>query len=106
MQFLVRPRQSGKTFEIVDWVRQGKATDSYPFHSRVIVTPNIAQADLIRRTYPLLDYREVFSLSEWKNARLGAQPVEVGIDNVDLILHEMLGWPSQISLVTATGEVV
>ena len=103
-QIIVRPRQAGKTHAAVEWVLEGEATDSYPGWTRVLLTQSITEADRVRQAFPELDYRQVFSFNEWRNARLGAKPVEVAVDNADMILASLLGQtPSRI---TMTGGVI
>lgn len=101
MKVIVNGRQAGKTYTLVQWVKEGERTDSYPFWSRVILTHNIADADRLRKDYDL-DYRQVFSIGEWGSARLGPRSVELGLDNVDLLLQRMLG--QMPSVITATGR--
>lgn len=100
MKFIVLPRQAGKTHMLVEWVRKGVETRSYPFWSRVILTPNIREADRIRGEYQL-DYTQVYSLDEWRTAHLGPRSVEIGVDNLDWVLRDLLG---DVRVVTATGE--
>lgn len=101
MKFMVTGRAHGKTSTLVEWVKQGEPTDSYPFWTRVILCPDFRQAQQLRMDFDL-EYRQVFGIDEWKRARLGARPVELAIDNVDLFLEYELG--GGIKLVTATGE--
>jgi len=104
MNIIVRPRQAGKTHEIVQWVLAGEKTDSYPGWTRVLLAISIAEAGRIRDAYPDLDYRQVFSWYEWQGARLGPKPVEVAIDNVDLVLQHILRQP--VALATTTGAAL
>lgn len=100
---IVRPRRAGKTYESVQWVLAGQRTDSYPGWSRVLLTGSIQEAERIRSAHPELEYRQVFSWSEWQAARLGKKPVEVGIDNADMILSTIL--QQQVGLITMNGVV-
>lgn len=101
MKVTVNGRQSGKTYALVQWVKEGVETDSYPGWSRVILTHTIDEAIRLRADYDL-DYRQVFSVEEWRSARLGHLPVEVGVDNADLFLHRLIG--QRPSRVTMTGS--
>lgn len=102
MKVIVNGRQSGKTYALVQWVREGVATDSYPGWSRVILTITINEAERLRRDYEL-DYRQVFSVNEWQTARIGRKPVEIAVDNADLVLASYLGQhPAQITLTGST----
>lgn len=102
-QIVVRPRQAGKTSAAVQWVREGVSTNSYPFWSRVLLVPSIHEAGRIRKDYPELDYRQVFSFAEWRNARLGRMPVEVAVDNVEALIAQTIG--QRASFLTLNGEV-
>ena len=103
MKVFARGRQAGKTHTLVEWVREGVETDSYPGWSRVLLTHSLDEAQRLRTRYDL-DYRQVFAATEWKAARLGRRPVEVALDNADLVLMAYLGqMPSQI---TVTGRSI
>lgn len=99
MRVLAWPRKWGKTYALVRWVKQGNKTNSYPFWDRVIITFNLREADRLRKDHGL-DYRQVFSAEEWQHARKGSKPVEVGIDNVDILLRSMYG---DVEMITVTG---
>lgn len=104
MKFMIAGRREGKTCELVRWALEGHETNSYPFWSRVILTCSISRADQIRKDYPELDYRQVFSMHEWMHARLGKsiKPVEIGIDDInDYLAHEF----GNVTFVTASGEL-
>lgn len=101
MKILVDSRQTGKTDKLVEWVRQGEKIYSYPHWTRVILTSSIVEAERVRTIYNL-DYRQVFSVGEWRHAKLGLSPVEIGIDNLDLVLRNLLGFVPDIA--TLTGE--
>lgn len=102
MYVIVNGRQAGKTYALVQWVKDGERTDSYPGWSRVILTHTIADADRLRKDYDL-DYRQVFGVEEWRKARIGRLPVAVAVDNADLVLASYLGqMPSTVSI---TGRV-
>lgn len=101
VQVVARARRNGKTTEAVEWVLAGEATDSYPFWTRVLLVPTIDAADNARRQFPALDYRQVFAWSEWQRARLGALPVEVAVDNADILIAQTIGQVAR--LVTLTG---
>lgn len=116
MKWFVSPRQTGKTTKMIDWVLEGENTDSYPFNSRVIICKSIHEADHIRGM--ILDrigkeefdrryaYNMVYHLSDWQRARIGAAPIEVSIDNADVILRGLVENPGIVlTQVTATGVV-
>lgn len=102
VQVIARPRRNGKTTEAVKWVLEGDSTDSYPFWTRVLLVPSIAAADYVRRQFPALDYRQVFAWNEWRSARRGALPVEVAVDNADLLIAQYIGQVA--GFVTLTGD--
>lgn len=102
MKVIVNGRQAGKTYALVQWVKEGEQTDSYPGWSRVILTHNIDEAQRLRQQYDL-DYRQVFSVPEWQHARLGREPVEVALDNADITLGHLLG--QSPSLISLTGSI-
>ena len=102
MRVIVNGRQAGKTYALVQWVKEGEQTNSYPGWSRVILTHTIDEAQRLRGLYEL-DYRQVFSVSEWRTARLGRRPVDVALDNADLVLASYLGQMS--AKIAMTGSI-
>ena len=101
MKIIARGRQAGKTYELIQWAKEGVKTNSYPGWSRIILAHSIAEADRIRKDGNL-DYRQVFSVPEWQKARVGPLYVEVAVDNADTVLSFLIGqYPSVIS---ATGS--
>lgn len=94
-------RGAGKTYRLVQWVKDGEETDSYPGWSRVLLTHSIDEAQRLRSEYEL-DYRQVFSYAEWRDAHLGPKPVDIAVDNVDLLL--MGYFRSMPSLIAMTGS--
>jgi hypothetical protein len=101
-KIIARPRQAGKTHEAVQWVLAGEQTDSYPNWSRVLLCHSIEESIRIRSSFPELDYRQVFSYEEWRKARLGNKPVEVAVDNADILIERVVG--QRASVVTISGE--
>jgi phage terminase large subunit-like protein len=100
VRVIVRGRQAGKTYALIEWVKEGDKTKSYPGWSRILLCHSLDEAQRIR-TDPRygLDYHQVFAVSEWRTARLGHKPVEIAMDNVDLVLASFIGQaPSQISI--------
>ena len=103
MRVIARGRQAGKTYDLVQWVKQGEETDWYPGWSRILLCHSLEEAQRIRRSYDL-DYRQVFAVSEWKTARMARRDVEIAVDNADMVLASYLGQhPTQIS-VTGSAE--
>jgi hypothetical protein len=103
MEIIVRPRQTGKTFEMVKWVLAGRETHSYPGWSRVILTPTLDQADYIRKQYPALEYHQVYSWREWRERFPGREFVEVAVDNADEVLAQAIGQRAAVASFTG-GE--
>lgn len=101
---VARDRRAGKTTEAVGWVLEGTATDSYPFWTRVLLVPNIHAADEVRRQFPDLDYRQVFAWNEWREARLGSRPVDVAVDNADLLIAQSIGQFARFVTITGRAE--
>lgn len=98
MKVIVNGRQSGKTYQLIQWVKDGEKTDSYPGWSRILLCHSLDEAQRLRTQYDL-DYHQVFSVDEWRHARKGRKPVEVALDNADLVLGMLLGqMPACISL--------
>jgi hypothetical protein len=114
MKFIILDQGEGKTTKLIKWVKQGHEINTWPYWSRIIITHTMQNADLLRNTMRKehgmdrigLDYHQVFFLGEWQNRGQGAQreSVEVGLDNADLVLQEVLGDYTKLSVVTATGE--
>lgn len=104
MIFDIRPRQTGKTTQIVDsqWRARG-----------ILLVPDRQQVQLVMREHylPVTGYRErrqdpdsygIFTADQWlRYARHGRSPKPIYIDNVDMVLRELLG---DVRIVTATGE--
>ena len=102
MHIIVRPRQAGKTHAIVQWILAGEKTNSYPGWSRVLLCHDLASADYVRKQFPELDYRQVFSWREWRERRPGPKPVEVAVDNADLILAQAIGQYAVLGTISGT----
>jgi hypothetical protein len=102
MEIYTAGRQQGKTTYLIDWVREGIKTDSYPFWDRVILTYSIQEADRLRRKYKL-DYNQVYSTIEWTRSHIGPKPVKLAIDNADILLSEMFG-RNTVDIATFTQE--
>lgn len=103
MRVIARGRQAGKTHALIQWVKEGVETDSYPGWSRVLLTHSLEDAQRLR-TQGDLDYRQVFSVSEWRTARIGRKPVEVAADNADLLLSIYLGQTPTLIALTGSAE--
>ena len=103
MRVIARGRQAGKTHALIEWVKEGETTDSYPGWSRILLCHSLEEAQRIRTQYDL-DYRQVFAVSEWKTARMGRKPVEIVLDNADLVLASLLGQSPTRITITGSAE--
>jgi hypothetical protein len=102
MKVIVSSRRAGKTYKMVEWVKQGEKSIHYPYWTRIILAHNIAEADHLRREYEL-DYHQVFSVDEWADRRRGSRhEPEIAVDNAEFLLTRILG--SAIHQVSITGE--
>jgi hypothetical protein len=114
IEWYISNRQEGKTQDLIDWVKQGVRTSHYPGWSRIIVVPDMEQAQRLRGGDPKtnkygLEYHQVFYVSEWLHAygTLDDPIVEIGVDNVDMILARLLNNPAgRVVRATATGKVL
>ena len=105
MEVVHKGRGEGKTEELVEWVKRGVATTSYPYWSRVLLVHSLDAAQRIRvqgNKYGL-DYNQVFALREWANARLGILPVEIAIDNVEFLIQQAAG-QSRVVVISINQE--
>lgn len=90
MKLIYRRRQGGKTYELVQWVKEGEPLDKYPGWSRVILTYTEQDAKRIRREYDL-EYHQVYAYRDLRDMH-GAHRhnFKVGVDNADLLLQQLL----------------
>lgn len=112
IRWYIADRQRGKTEDLITWVKQGQKRSVWPYWTRIIIEPNMQMADLLRGGDPAtnkygLDYTQVFFLDEWLGAYRGnnIRGVEIGIDNVDILLGNLLAGWGQIARATATGDI-
>lgn len=92
MKFYIQPRQTGKTFMLMDWLHNTL--------NGVVVVHSFQERDRLARDYPFLADR-IYSIDSVIDGRLrGRRNLVVGIDNLDLILPYLIGAP--IGPVTAT----
>jgi hypothetical protein len=102
MKIIVQPRRAGKTYKLVEWVRQGKKSSDYPYWSRIMLVSNMMEAERIRNSYDL-DCHQVFTFDGWQHRYfLPTTEVEVAIDNAELIFTRMFN--SDIRMISMTGE--
>lgn len=107
MRVIARGRQAGKTYDLVQWVKQGEQTDSYPGWTRIILCHSLQEAQRIRKTAIYnLDYRQVFAISEWHSylQRTTVGTVEIAVDNADLVLASFIGQSPTYITVTGSTE--
>lgn len=115
MDFIIGDRQTGKTTKLLEWMSE--ADRSKPTEDiRVYVGHNKQETMRVYRSTMHRDYgKSIFhswqfvSVDELRSKPMwtgiqGRQNIRLGVDNLDLILPSMYGWP--IDLITATGEIV
>lgn len=94
---IVGGRRQGKTTQLLEWLREAKATNSYPYWDRVLLVHSTRRAqdlriDLRREAEAKgvansgLYYNLVYSFEEWKKACLGTGPVDIAVDDLDFLL--------------------
>lgn len=109
MRLIHRPRQNGKTSELIEWVKGGAEVPGYPGWSRVLLVSSLQQADLLRgldHGRPLA-YHQVFTFDEWRDrARYGrSRDVEVAVDNAEEALALYFGErPAVVSINDDSSE--
>lgn len=107
---VVAGRRMGKTTQLLEWLKEAKRTDSYPFWDRVLLVHDVRKAQDLRirlRTEAeqkgVADsgvyYNLVYSYEEWKRARLGRSPVDIAVDDIDFLLGSYFGQtPNLVSI--------
>lgn len=101
VEYDIRLRQAGKTYDLIEWWRQSP--------SRVIVVPDSHQVGFLRKQLPDLDNREItrriITFEDMRSGRVlrGRGDVEIGIDNLDMILQRLVSANGLLRRVTATG---
>lgn len=105
MKIIVGTRGSGKTTDLINWVKQGHVTDVYPFWSRVLVVRYRRQADRLRcGPRAQLDYRQVFYLEEFRYVHRIDPRLEVAIDELEMFLSDLFLGP--ISVFTISPDSI
>lgn len=107
MQFLITDRQEGKTTKMLAWMKA--APDDV---KRVCVCHSRREAERLRELYNFDNMGEGRQLAfDWQFVTIGQlyhmrglKNLEIGFDNVDLILQS-LAVVHPVSFVTATGEL-
>jgi hypothetical protein len=104
VKVFVAGRQTGKTYRLAEWAKKGTRVDAYPGWSRIILTHDLREAHRMRRPgNPFgLDYHQVFSVNEWRNGRFRAPDLEVGVDNIEIVLAGFLN--TRVSAGAINGE--
>lgn len=103
IKLVAKPRRQGKTQAAIDWVLAGQRVDGYPGWSRVLLVHNVQEALRLRGEYNL-DPKQVYTLHEWQRAHNVNPETEVGIENLDLYLHNLIGHHGVATFATITGE--
>ena len=114
MKVIAGGRGSGRTTKLVEWLKGGRRLESYPYWSRVVLTPTERQAlwlrnEVIRRYLgrpgPSGITHAVFSIDQWLRARGSNPEVEVAIDNVEEILWGAIGHGNLTTVTIVASEV-
>ena len=115
---MVTGRQGGKTTAMIQWLLNGKPIDKYPYWSRVILCPTHEQVVYVTKRVhevtALLDEddqstwdirKAIWSLEDLNSVRKhhGTRDIEVGVDNMELIVENILNGP--IAFTTMTGKL-
>lgn len=89
-------RRSGRTTKLLEWLKQAVPTNSYPFWDRVLLVHSLDRAQDLRGQLARwsrsrgdkhgLAYNLVYSYTEWREARIGHMPVEIAVDDVDMLV--------------------
>jgi hypothetical protein len=92
MKFDIGDRQTGKSTRIIDWAREDDR--------RRLIVFNHKRARQIEKDHPILEGR-VISVNSL--ASLRGHDIEIGIDDLESVLPQLLGTGrSPVSYVTAT----
>jgi len=101
---IARPRQSGKTTDVIEWLRGGERTGGYPGWTRVMLVPTRQMVDLLRHqiwnTLEDFDHR-VYSFEEWSHAHNVHADTEVMVDNIEWVIPRI---PGRLIGFTVTGH--
>jgi hypothetical protein len=96
MQVIVRHRQKGKTTAALAWLRESE--------DRVLLVFNLVIASRLQHLHPDVADR-IASFHEFlRKPDLARLYEEVGIDDAEMILQDIIKHP--IDLITMTGELV
>jgi len=101
MEIILGGRRTGKTTKALEWLKQARRIDTYPFWDRVLLVPGLDEAQHLRINLrkeaeergeddASLYYNLVYCFEEWETAHLGRQPVHVYIDRAEIIFYQML----------------
>lgn len=116
MQVFVTGRQGGKTHASIKWLLDGFEIPRYPFWSRVLVVHDVQSVLFLQKrlTDQLALRRDLVESHNWVRKAIWGpndvlssggvlREVEVGIDNVELFLANLIHRVP--SFVTMTGEL-
>lgn len=110
MKFMIRGRQRSKTTQLLDWMELAPEDVT-----RVAVCHSLQEVNRLQRLAadhrPDLESWQFISVDELPTYRpypvvTGQTQIEIGIDNLDLILERVLKCVYPIDMITATGELV
>jgi hypothetical protein len=100
VEIIIGGRRAGKTTRALEWLKGAERRKGYPFWDRVLVVHSNDYAQQLRTQLRAdaqergaedasLYYNLVYSTQEWTGTHMGhgTEPVQVMIDNLDLMLH-------------------
>lgn len=96
MRIYNMPRQSGKTTLLINWLTLDE--------NHILIVHSTEEASRLRRDYEEVADQIVTVTFVVGGGLRGRRNIVVAIDNLDLILPALLGWPNRIGPITYTGE--
>jgi hypothetical protein len=98
MKIIARPRQGGKTYEMVQWLKEAD--------QRVLIVSSAREAQFIRETYHL-GHRQVVTVGLMRPELLArGHTMAFGIDNLDMVLYALLGRTPVMASLTASATTL
>lgn len=95
MKIEIKPRQSGKTTKMIDWLSNYK--------ERILITFSHDEECRLKNLYPEVGNRIMcFDCYNLKNKCAGNYDFEIGIDNADMILQSF--FKQRIRIITCSNE--
>lgn len=104
MRVLAAGRQGGKTTQVVDWLKAGERTETYPGWTRVLLVSRMSEFNRLRARYwgEIEDFdHRVYHVRDWARGYRVDPATEVVIDNIEFVLPHL---PGRLAAFTVTGE--